>query len=261
MELVENTPRPERPVYDFSDAAPLIAAAQPMIEQLQDLLVEIRDPAFNGATRLDCTLNESVAWLEEFFEVLANYEEGHVPWQRIRPLITLTEELIQAELARYPDLCDEINIMAQAFRRSAVLWKRNYEVNLKPRKIYHARLFESRKEIIKAICDFSRKLYKRDMATTRDKDPPRPAKTKRKTAARKPRRTKFMDEQDAAMRAYLESKGRKPESVTSQDWRLLWNRPENKRKWDEAARRNDRYRGYKSPESAYGSFRLKVLGQ
>ncbi|MCQ2391788.1 MAG: hypothetical protein MJ240_10225, partial [Kiritimatiellae bacterium] len=138
---------------------PLAEAAAPMIEHCQRLLVAIARPDFDGGLELDCTKNNAMTWLDDFFETVARYEEGRVPFAAAAELLALTERLLAAEMRRYPRLRGDIQSIGQAFRRSFALWGRVLPQPRRSRKIYLRKIFASFDKIIDAICTFNSRLF------------------------------------------------------------------------------------------------------
>jgi hypothetical protein len=136
-------------LYQGEYTRPLQEAAYPIIEQNHRLLAQIGMRGFRPAVELDFTSNGAGVWIRQFFECVAEYEEGRVPWRAAKELFTTTDMLINAlKQQKNAPVC-EIEAAGVAFRQAAILWKDNHPRAKMERKTYLKKHFASEKE----ICD------------------------------------------------------------------------------------------------------------
>ena len=136
-------------LYQGEYTRPLQEAAYPIIEQNRRLLTQIGMRGFRPAVDLDFTSNGAGVWIRQFFECVAEYEEGRVPWRAAKELFVTTDMLIDALKGLKNAPVSEIEAAGVAFRQAAILWKDNHPRAKMERKTYLKKHFASEKE----ICD------------------------------------------------------------------------------------------------------------
>ena len=136
-------------LYQGEYTRPLQEAAYPIIEQNRRLLSQIGMRGFRPAVDLDFTSNGAGVWIRQFFECVAEYEEGRVPWRAAKELFVTTDMLIDALKGLKNAPVSEIEAAGVAFRQAAIFWKDNHPRAKMERKTYLKKHFASEKE----ICD------------------------------------------------------------------------------------------------------------
>ena len=136
-------------LYQGEYTRPLQEAAYPIIEQNRRLLTQIGMRGFRPAVDLDFTSNGAGVWIRQFFECVAEDEEGREPWRAAKELFVTTDMLIDALKGLKNAPVSEIEAAGVAFRQAAILWKDNHPRAKMERKTYLKKHFASEKE----ICD------------------------------------------------------------------------------------------------------------
>ena len=139
----------QQDLYQGEYTRPLEEAVYPIVEQNRRLLTLVKLRGFRPAVELDFTANGAGVLIRQFFECVAEYEEGRVPWRAAKELYVTTDMLIDAlKGLKNAPVC-EIEAAGVAFRQAAILWKDNHLHPKMERKTYLKKHFASEKE----ICD------------------------------------------------------------------------------------------------------------
>jgi hypothetical protein len=119
---------------------------EPIIAQNRYLIEMVQVRGCNLAKELDYTANGAGLLLRRFFEAVAAFEEGTVPWQKMNDLFSTTNELIQIlkSLKNAPII--ELDTVAVAFRRCRIMWCDNHSPPKMSRKIYLKKIFNGEVE-------------------------------------------------------------------------------------------------------------------
>ena len=118
-----------------------------IVEQNRALITRLKCRGFNPVTELDFTANDAGLLIRKFFEAVAQFDEGKVPYEELEELLLTTDSLID-ELKK----CDnapvcELDAVGVAFRKAAILWKDNHPKPLMRRKTYLKKHFEAEENI------------------------------------------------------------------------------------------------------------------
>lgn len=118
-----------------------------IVEQNRALITRVKSRGFNPVTELDFTANNAGLLIRKFFEAVAQFDEGKVPYEELEELLLTTDSLID-ELKK----CDnapvcELDAVGVAFRKAAILWKDNHPKPLMRRKTYLKKHFEAEENI------------------------------------------------------------------------------------------------------------------
>jgi hypothetical protein len=124
----------------------LLECMEPIIAQNRYLIEMVQVRGCNLAKELDYTANGAGLLLRRFFEAVAAFEEGTVPWQKMNDLFRTTNELIQIlkSLKNAPII--ELDTVAVAFRRCRIMWCDNHSPPKMSRKIYLKKIFNAEVE-------------------------------------------------------------------------------------------------------------------
>ena len=100
--------------------ARLTETAQAIHADNLHLLARLDADDCNPGIELDCTLNGAQEHIFDFFEALAAYRHGEVPWRGVSFMIDSTNALVRTLERRYG--MASAHAVGQAFRASKVWW-------------------------------------------------------------------------------------------------------------------------------------------
>jgi len=125
--------------------APFIAIAG----QSRALYEAMKEPHFDGFTRLDPTLNKAWGHIHAADEIIVRYPQGKFPRVLAREAVKETLRLLYQCRKRYGRR--KTKLMEQAFHAHFILW---YAVRKwVPAELFAKKIFESEDKLIRAICD------------------------------------------------------------------------------------------------------------
>lgn len=136
-------------VKDF--LSELKECAKKIVEHNRTLMARLRCRGFNPVTELDFTANKAGVLIHKFFEAVAKFEEGKVPYDELKMLFHTTNLLVDRlkESGGAP-VC-ELEDFGVAFREAGMIWEDTHPEPLMGRDIYLKKHFEAEKEIKKTL--------------------------------------------------------------------------------------------------------------
>lgn len=165
---------------DFSPDAQLMDAAQAIHADNLHLLDRLAASDCNPGIELDNTLNGAQEHIFRFFEALALYRYGTVPWRSVRFMLDSTETLVRAIEARFH--MPSAHAVGQTFRASKIWWCVDKPVPKVTRKAYLKNLFAARESFYAALNAFNCDIFCQGSPPPQ---PPPPAQTPPQRAATK----------------------------------------------------------------------------
>lgn len=126
-------------------------------DQNLKLLARMQLPEFDPSLELDCTRNNAIYRIYDFFGALKRFQHGKAPTWVTDRMVRTTDELIDAIKRRYlgKEVQDLANRAGQAFRKSKGVWRIANPQTAMSEEAYGKRLDECADEIINAICDLN----------------------------------------------------------------------------------------------------------
>lgn len=153
--------------------ARLTETAQAIHADNLHLLARLDADDCNPGIELDCTLNGAQEHIFDFFEALAAYRHGEVPWRGVSFMIDSTNALVRILESRYG--MASAHAVGQAFRASKVWWCVDESAPRLSRKAYLKHLVAAREAIYDALNTLNCELFVRTAAPPAS---PPPAATK-----------------------------------------------------------------------------------
>ena len=132
-------------------------AAQAIHADNLHLLDRLAASDCNPGIKLDNTLNGAQEHIFRFFEALALYDYGTVPWRSVEFMLDSTEALVRATEARFH--MPSAHAVGQAFRASKIWWCVDEPAPKVTRKAYLKNLFAAREAIYAALNTFNCDLF------------------------------------------------------------------------------------------------------
>ena len=139
--------------------ARLTETAQAIHADNLHLLARLDADDCNPGIELDCTLNGAQEHIFAFFEALAAYRHGEVPWRGVSFMIDSTNALVRTLESRYG--MASAHAVGQAFRASKVWWCVDESAPRLPRKAYLKHLVAAREAIYDALNTLNCELFVR----------------------------------------------------------------------------------------------------
>ena len=150
-------------------AAALAAALAPIEKQNLLLTSRARKKSFDPASELDYSANGAARYIYDFYETVARFEEGEVPYETAQSTMESTDRLL-AQLRRIRDApVSEIDEAGVRIRESRAVWAARLTGPKCPRRIYLKRLFATRDRIFDAFKALHRKYVKLGAGRKRSK--------------------------------------------------------------------------------------------
>ena len=137
--------------------ARLTEAAQAIHADNLHLLARLDADDCNPGIELDCTLNGAQEHIFAFFEALAAYRHGEVPWRSVSFMIDSTDALVRTLERRYG--MASAHAVGQAFRASKVGWCVDEPMPRLSRKAYLKHLVAAREAIYAALNTLNCELF------------------------------------------------------------------------------------------------------
>ena len=131
----------------------LVEAAQAIHADNLHLLDRLAASDCNPGIELDNTLNGAQEHIFRFFEALALYRYGTVPWRSVEFMLDSTEALVHAIEARFH--MPSAHAVGQAFRSSKIWWCVDEPAPKVTRKAYLKNLFAARESFYAALNTFN----------------------------------------------------------------------------------------------------------
>ncbi len=135
----------------------LVEAAQAIHADNLHLLDRLAASDCNPGIELDNTLNGAQEHIFRFFESLALYDYGTVPWRSVEFMLDSTEALVRATETRFH--MPSAHAVGQAFRASKIWWCVDEPAPKVTRKAYLKNLFAAREAIYAALNTFNCDLF------------------------------------------------------------------------------------------------------
>ncbi len=142
--------------------ARLTEAAQAIHADNLHLLARLDADDCDPGIELDCTLNGAQEHIFAFFEALAAYRHGEVPWRGVSFMIDSTDELVRTLERRYG--MASAHAVGQAFRASKVWWCVDGAAPRLPHKAYLKHLVSASEAIYAALNTLNCELFVRTAA-------------------------------------------------------------------------------------------------
>lgn len=124
---------------------------QKIVEQNKALIARLRCRGFNPVTELDFTANNAGLFIRKFFEAVAKFDEGKVPYDELKMLFHTTNLLVDRLKKRNDAPVCELEDFGSAFREAGIIWKDNHPEPLMARAVYLKKHFDAEKEIKKTL--------------------------------------------------------------------------------------------------------------
>ena len=233
------------PKKTFEQAArALLDAARAIHEDNLHLLERLADDGCNLGIEFDCTLNGAQERIFSFFEALAAFRHGHVPWRTVEFMAESTDALVRALESRLH--LPSAHAVGQAFRNSKVWWRLDPPSVPLPQKAYVKHLVTARETFYAALNTLNCDLFRLG-------SPPSRRKGKTKTGL-KGKKTPIMARQLKTFIAFLGSR-----NYDGNESRLLalatqcWNA--NRKTWDGYKAATGSRKGYSSPKVLANAYR------
>jgi len=131
----------------------LVEAAQAIHADNLHLLDRLAASDCDPGIELDNTLNGAQEHIFRFFEALALYRYGTVPWRSVKFMLDSTEALVHAVEARFH--MPSAHAVGQAFRASKIWWCVDKPAPKVTRKAYLKNLFAARESFYAALNTFN----------------------------------------------------------------------------------------------------------
>ena len=131
----------------------LMDAAQAIHADNLHLLDRLAASDCNPGIELDNTLNGAQEHIFRFFEALALYRYGTVPWRSVRFMLDSTDALMQAVEARFH--MASAHAVGRAFRASKIWWCVDEPAPKVSRKAYLKHIFAARDSFYAALNNFN----------------------------------------------------------------------------------------------------------
>ncbi len=131
----------------------LVEAAQAIHADNLHLLDRLAASDCNPGIELDNTLNGAQEHIFRFFEALALYKYGTVPWRSVAFMLDSTEALVHAIEAKFH--MPSAHAVGQAFRASKIWWCVDKPAPKVSRKAYLKNLFAARESFYAALNTFN----------------------------------------------------------------------------------------------------------
>ena len=138
---------------DISPDARLLEAAQAIHADNLHLLARLDANDCNPGIELDDTLNGAQEHIFRFFEALALYRYGTVPWRSVEFMLESTDALMQAVETRFQ--MPSAHAVGRAFRASKIWWCVDEPAPKVTRKAYLKNLFAARDSFYAALNNFN----------------------------------------------------------------------------------------------------------
>lgn len=135
----------------------LVEAAHAIHADNLHLLDRLAADDCNPGIELDDTLNGAQDHIFRFFEALALYDYGTVPWRNVKFMLDSTEALVQAVEARFH--MPSAHAVGRAFRASKIWWCVDEPAPKVSRKAYLKNLFAARDSFYAALNDLNCDLF------------------------------------------------------------------------------------------------------
>ena len=135
----------------------LMEAAQAIHADNLHLLERLAAGDCNPGIELDNTLNGAQEHIFRFFEALALYRYGTVPWRSVEFMLDSTEALVHAVEAKFH--MPSAHAVGQAFRASKIWWCVDEPAPKVTRKAYLKNLFAARESFYAALNTFNCDLF------------------------------------------------------------------------------------------------------
>ena len=135
----------------------LVEAAQAIHADNLHLLDRLAADDCNPGIELDDTLNGAQDHIFRFFEALALYRYGTVPWRSVKFMLDSTEALVHAVETRFHT--PSAHAVGQAFRASKIWWCVDEPAPKVTRKAYLKNLFAARESFYAALNTFNCDLF------------------------------------------------------------------------------------------------------
>lgn len=135
----------------------LIESAKAIHQDNLDLLHRIAAGETDPGTYLDCTLNGAQYHIFDFFEALASFNYGEVPWRDTKFMLDSTNALVKAVEKKFP--LPSAHAVGQALRSSQLWWCLDKPKAALSQKAYVKHLVSARESIYDALNAFNRDLY------------------------------------------------------------------------------------------------------
>ena len=124
---------------------------QKIVEQNRALIARLRCRGFNPVTELDFTANNAGLFIRKFFEAVAKFDEGKVPYGELKMLFHTTNLLVDKLKKRNDAPVCELEDFGSAFREAGIIWKDNHPEPLMARAVYLKKHFDAEMEIKKTL--------------------------------------------------------------------------------------------------------------
>ena len=161
---------------DFSPDAQLMDAAQAIHADNLHLLDRLAASDCDPGIELDNTLNGAQEHIFRFFEALALYRYGTVPWRSVEFMLDSTEALVRVIEAKFH--MPSAHAVGQAFRASKIWWCVDKPAPKVTRKAYLKHLVAAREAIYAALNTLNCELFVRTAAPPASPPSPPAAATK-----------------------------------------------------------------------------------
>ena len=135
----------------------LVEAAQAIHADNLHLLNRLAAVDCDPGIELDNTLNGAQEHIFRFFETLALYRYGTVPWRSVKFMLDSTEALVHAVETRFHT--PSAHAVGQAFRASKIWWCVDEPAPKVTRKAYLKNLFAARESFYAALNTFNCDLF------------------------------------------------------------------------------------------------------
>ena len=186
---------------DISPDARLLEAAQAIHADNLHLLARLDASDCDPGIELDDTLNGAQEHIFRFFEALALYRYGTVPWRSVEFMLDSTEALVHAIEARFHS--PSAHAVGQAFRASKIWWCVDEPAPKVTRKAYLKNLFAARESFYAALNNFNCDLFCQGSPPPEERRRSTPTRSRRRGSGLKGKRTQRMSEQLAEFKTWL----------------------------------------------------------
>ena len=175
----------EEDLHQLDYARPLAEASARIAEINARLIAKIDAPDFNPAIDLDRSRNGGTEANHDFFEAIALYEEGRVPWFCTAEMCESTEQLHAKLMALGDAPVKELDASAVSFRLVKALVEKRLREPRCPRKAYLKRLFGHETRVNAALDALHGAYVDRGVAAAQNAKAAKPAKRRSRRGAGK----------------------------------------------------------------------------
>ena len=179
----------------------LMDAAQAIHADNLHLLDRLAASDCNPGIELDDTLNGAQEHIFSFFEALALYRYGTVPWRSVRFMLDSTDALMQAVEARFH--MASAHAVGRAFRASKIWWCVDEPAPKVSRKAYLKHIFAARDSFYAALNNFNCDIFCQGSPPQEKRKRPAQTRSRRRGSGLKGKRTQRMSDQLAEFKAWL----------------------------------------------------------